>query len=260
MYSIEIQNTEAKKDRKFALIYSIGSVLLFILITILMRFTVKPPLPVDLPPLKSDEVIEMFEVDQTNLKITQEAGSEGQAGGEPSDAPLSDPQPQSERILTQNTPSETQAFSGSSNNQNIENNPTNTTTSTSPSKNPWGTGGSGGGEKGGRGGKGFGDDTGTGTGEGGPGGGSGRTERAPRTRLTSPETVDSDQSGVVYIQVTINAEGDVVKALSISNRTTVTDQRIVNQVLSNVKKQVKYNKVPGATPQNQTLRIDVKAT
>lgn len=260
MHSLEIQHTEAKKDRKVALIYSLGSVVLFILITIFMRFTIKPPLPVDLPPLKSDEVIEMFEVDRTNVKITDEAGSEGQEGGDPSDAPLSDPQPQSEQILTQNSPSENQAFSGKSNNNNTENNPTNTTTSTSPSKNPWGSGGSGGGDKGGRGGKGFGDDTGTGTGEGGPGSGSGKTERAARTRLTSPEAVvDSDQSGVVYIQVTINAEGDVIKAISLSGETTITNQRVINQVLGNVKKQVKYNKVPNSTPQTQRLRIDVKA-
>lgn len=260
MHSLEIQHTEAKKDRKVALIYSIGSVILFILITIFMRFSIKPPLPVDLPPLKSDEVIEMFEVDRTNVKITDEAGSEGQQGGDPSDAPLSDPQPQSEQILTQNTASETQAFSGNSNNNNTENNSTNTTTSTSPSKNPFGTGGSGGGNGGGRGGTGFGKDNGTGTGEGGAGSGSGRTERAQRTRLTSPETVDSDQSGVVYIQVTINAEGDVVKAVNLSGETTITNQRIINQVLGNVKKQVKYNKMPGTSPQSQRLRIDVKAT
>jgi len=260
MLTIEVQNTEAKKDRKVALIYSIGSVLLFILITIMMRFTIKPPLPVDLPPLKSDEVIEMFEVDRTNVKITEEAGSEGQQGGDPSDAPLSDPQPQSEQILTQNTPSETQVFSGNSNNHNTDNNADNASSSTSPSKNPFGTGGSGGGKGGGRGGSGFGNDTGTGTGEGGNGSGSGRTERAQRTRLTSPETVDSDQSGVVYIQVTINAEGDVVKAVNLSGETTITNQRIINQVLGNVKKQVKYNKVPNTSPQTQRLRIDVKAT
>lgn len=260
MYSIEIQNTEAKKDRKFALIYSIGSVLLFILITILLRFTVKPPLPVDIPPLKSDEVIEMFEVDPTNLKITQEAGSEGQAGGEPSDAPLSDPQPQTERVLTQNSTSETQAFSGNSNNHNTENNSTNTSTSTSPSKNPFGSGGSGGGDKGGRGG--FGDDkyTGTGTGEGGTGGGSGRTERAKRKLVSFPDKVDSDQSGNVVLQVVINAEGDVVKASIISNGTTITDQRVIQQVISNVKKQAKFNKMPGTTPQQQILPIAVQQT
>jgi hypothetical protein len=259
MHAIEYQHTEAKKDRKIAIIWSLGSVLLFIILTLIMRFTIKPPLPVDLPPLKSDEVIEEFIVDRTNVKVTEEAGSEGQQGGEPSDAPLSDPEPQTERILTQNSPAETQAFSGNSNNSNTENNATNTTTSTSPSRNPFGTGGSGGGNGGGRGGSGFGNDNGTGHGDGGLGSGSGRTERPARTRLTSPETVDSDQSGVVYIQVTINAEGDVVKAMSISNRTTITDLRIVNQVLSNVKKQVKYNKVPGTPPQTQTLRIDVKA-
>jgi hypothetical protein len=260
MASLLINDNESNKDRKIALISSISFFILFIFFAIIIRFTINPPLPVDLPPLKSDEVIEMFEVDRTNVKITDEAGSEGQEGGDPSDAPLSDPQPQSEQLLTQNTASETQVFSGNSNNQNSENNATHTTTSTSPSKNPFGTGGSGGGNGGGRGGTGFGKDNGTGTGEGGSGSGSGRTERAQRTRLTSPETVDSDQSGVVYVQVTINAEGDVVKAVNLSGETTITNQRIINQVLGNVKKQVKYNKMPGTSPQSQRLRIDVKAT
>ena len=79
---------------------------------------------------------------------------------------------QSEQISTQNSATETQAFSGNSNNNNTENNSTNTTTSTSPSKNPFGTGGSGGGKGGGKVGSGFGNDN--RTGDGGAGGGSGR--------------------------------------------------------------------------------------
>lgn len=260
MYTLEIQNTEAKKDRKIALFWSIGSVLLFILITIIMRFTIKPPLPVDLPPLKSDEVIEMFEVDRTNVEVTKEAGSEGQQGGDPSDAPLSEPQPQTEKVLAQNTPSETQVVSGNSNNHNSDNNITNTSTSTSPSRNPFGTGGSGGGNRGGRGGSGFGNDTGTGHGEGGSGSGSGRTERAKRTLVSYPDKVDSDQSGNVVLQVVINAEGDVVKASVVSGKTTITDQRVINQVISNVKKQAKFNKMPGTTPQSQILQLAVQQT
>ena len=260
MHTLEIQNTETKKDRKIALFWSIASILLFILITIIMRFTVKPPLPVDLPPLKSDEVIEMFEVDRTNVEVTNEAGSEGQQGGDPSDAPLSDPQPQTERVLAQNTPSETQVVSGNSNNHNTDNNTTNTSTSTSPSKNPFGSGGSGGGDKGGRGGTGFGNDTGTGHGDGGPGSGSGKLERAKRTLVSYPDKVDSDQSGSVVLQIMINAEGDVVKASVVSGRTTITDQRVINQVINNVKKQAKFNKIPGSTPQSQILPIAVQQT
>jgi hypothetical protein len=60
--------------------------------------------------------------------------------------------------------------------------------------------------------------------------------------------------------VTINAEGNVIKAVNLNNETTITDQRIIQQVISNVKSQVKYNKKPGTTPQTQRLRIDVKAT
>ena len=58
MITLNIQNNESKKDRKVALFSSIGSITLFIVVTILIKFTISPPLPVDLPPLRSDEVIE----------------------------------------------------------------------------------------------------------------------------------------------------------------------------------------------------------
>lgn len=259
MASLLLNDHESKKDRKIALLSAIIFFIVFIFISIILKFTINPPLPVDLPPLKSDEVIEEFIVE--NVKIYKEdEGSEGQSGGTSSDDKLDDPKPQTENILTQNIKSDNTAFSGKSDNTNTENNNTNTSTSTSPSPNPFGSGGSGGGNKGGRGGHGFGNDDGEGVGSGNGNGSGGNKPREPRIRLNEIESVESNQSGAIYILVTINAEGNVIKAVNLNNETTITDQRIIQQVIANVKSQVKYNKKPGTTPQTQRLRIDVKAT
>jgi hypothetical protein len=82
MITLNIQNNESKKDRKVALFSSIGSITLFIVVTILIKFTISPPLPVDLPPLRSDEVIEEFIVERTNVEVTDNGGSAGMEGGE----------------------------------------------------------------------------------------------------------------------------------------------------------------------------------
>jgi hypothetical protein len=46
--------------------------------------------------------------------------------------------------------------------------------------------------------------------------------------------------------MTINEAGEVVSANNLASKTTTTDQRIINQVISAVKNQVKYSKDPGA--------------
>lgn len=261
MITLEIHNNESKKDRKVALFSSVGSILLFIIITILIKFTISPPLPIDLPPLKSDEVIEEFIVERTNLEVTDEGGSAGMEGGSASNHKLDDPQEQTEEILTQTSNPDNQVFSGKSENHNTDNNNTNKSTSTAKSTNPFGSGGSGGEKGAGRGGDGpFGKDNGSGTGEGGDGHGSGLTRRDPRQRLSDPAPVESNYSGIVVLMVTINAEGSVVKASNINGESTITDARIINQYISNVKSSVRFNKMPGTKPQNQKITISVKAS
>ena len=261
MITLDIHNNESKKDRKVALFSSVGSILLFIIITILIKFTISPPLPIDLPPLKSDEVIEEFIVERTNVEVNDEGGSAGMEGGTASNHKLADPQEQTEEILTQTSNPDNQVFSGKSENNNSDNNNTNTSTSTAKSPNPFGSGGSGGKNGAGRGGDGpFGKDTGSGHGEGGDGHGSGTTRREPRQRLSDPAPVESNYSGIVVLMVTINAEGSVVKANNINGESTITDARIINQYISNVKSSVRFNKMPGTKPQNQKITISVKAS
>lgn len=261
MITLEIQNDESKKDRKVALLSSIGSIVLFIVITILIKFTISPPLPVDLPPLKSDEVIEEFIVERTNVEVTDNGGSAGMEGGTASNHKLDDPQEQTEEIITQTSNPDNQVFSGKSENNNTDNNNTNTSSSTAKSPNPFGSGGSGGEKGAGRGGDGpFGKDNGDGDGTGGKGNGSGQTRREPRQRLSDPAPVESNYSGIVVLMVTINAEGTVVKASNINGESTITDARIINQYIANVKSSVRFNKMPGTKPQTQKITISVKAS
>ena len=261
MITLEIQNNESKKDRKVALFSSVGTIVLFIVVTILIKFTISPPLPIDLPPLKSDEVIEEFIVERTNVEVTDKGGSAGMEGGTASNHKLDNPQEQTEEILTQTSNPDNQVFSGKSENHNTNNNNTNTSTSTAKSPNPFGSGGSGGEKGAGRGGKGpFGDDTGSGHGSGGEGSGTGQTKRDPRQRLSDPNPVESNYSGIVVLTVTINADGSVVKATNVSSESTITDIRIVNQYINNVRSSVRFNKMPGTKPQVQKLTISVKAS
>jgi len=64
----------------------------------------------------------------------------------------------------------------------------------------------------------------------------------------------------VNLKLTINEEGNVVGATNIPSKTTTTDQRIINQVISAVKSQVKYNKNPGAAMKEVYLTVKLNAT
>jgi|GEM_PF-5824634 len=122
-------------------------------------------------------------------------------------------------------------------------------TTSNQDQNPFGSGGnsSGGG---------FGNDDGGYSKGTGPGIGSGET----RIRLNNPSVdhIESDVDVLINLKVTINEEGSIVSAFSTS-KTTTTDQRIINQVISAVKEQVKYSKSPGAVMVTQYLSIKINA-
>ena len=137
------------------------------------------------------------------------------------------------------------------------NNKTNTATSTQASTNYFGDGGSGSGKGGGKG-SGFGMDSGSGEGPGsGPGSGGGE---GGRVRYGNPnnDNIYSDEPQTIYLKLTVNAEGEVVGGKSTS-KTTTTDQRIINQVLANVKSQVRYSKKSGASLEFVYLTVNVRA-
>ncbi len=241
MFAIQIDDVEIQKDKKIAVLSTTVSLVLFVLLAYFTTFLVNPPLPIDLPPLKSDEVIEMFEID--NVEIVQEGNVGGQGGGTPTNDRIDDPQEQSENFVTSHSNPAHQIFSGKSDNHNAPNNNTNTSSSTSHSTNPFGDAGTGGGAGGGKGG-GFGRDIGTsGSGPGGTGDGSGRT----RLNNVSIDHIESDRDEMIYLKLTIDANGNVISVTSTS-KTTTTNQSLITQVKNAVKSQVKYSKEPGSSP------------
>ncbi len=248
MVSFELENP---KDRQISIIVSLAILFVLLMLSLFIRFYVNPPLPLDTPPLNSDEVIEEFMID--NVEVQSNAGGSG--GGTPTPDKIDEPKPQSEKFATQAT-SETKVFSGKSNNQNTDNS-LNTSSSTQRSTNPFGDGGTGGG-KGGGSGTGFGNDSGTGNGTGGSGNGDG----SGRKRLNNPSVdhIVTDVDVTINLKLTINSSGEVIAANNLASKTTTTDQRIINQVISAVKNQVRYSKDPdtGLVSVFLTVRVNAK--
>ncbi len=82
-----------------------------------------------------------------------------------------------------------------------------------------------------------------------------------RIRLNNPR-VDHIVTNIpiqVHLIVTINDDGLVIDASS-TPKTTTTDQRIIDQVIDAVKRQVRYVKIPGAELISKNLRVDIPAT
>lgn len=244
---------ESRSEVKRSLIYTSIYLLVLFILLIFTHFNILPTIPEDVPPLKSDEVIELFEMEHVEL-ITQSGGSRG--GGTSSDAPIDQPQDQTERITTSHS-SDFTSTSGQSNNHNSDhsNNPTSTTVR---GTNPFGTGGSGGGNGAGNGPFGG---SGSGNDDGGIGPGRGNGSGKARVRLNNvvlPQyNVDIDSR--VGLRLTVNADGSVVNARSIKSVTTCTDLSIVNDVIRLVRQQVRYNKDSGAPMVEVDYTIGIKA-
>jgi hypothetical protein len=230
---------ESRSEVKRSLVYTSISLLLLFILLIITQFNILPAIPEDVPPLKSDEVIELFEMEHVEL-ISDNGGSRG--GGTSSDAPIDQPQDQTERVATSHS-SDFTTTSGQSNNHNTDNS-SNPTSTTVRGTNYFGTGGSGGGTGSGNGpfgGSGSGPEDGVGPGKGG---GSGKAR--VRTNNVSTPQYDIDVDCRVGLKLTINAEGIVTDCRSIKSVTTCTNQSIINDVIRLVKQQVRFNKDPGS--------------
>lgn len=234
------------RDKRVGIIVAILVMLALFLYLWLTTFIKLDPPPQDIP-VHVAEPLDVTEI----LQPTIEGGS---GGGQPSDDPVHEPQPQTEQILTQQTNPDTQVNTGEANTTNAANS-TNQPTSTQESDNPFADGGSGDGAGGGTGGT-FGGDSGTGTGgHGGSGGGKGRTRL---NNVSIDLHYNTDEK--IYLKLLIDAEGNVLQAYNIKGKTTTTDGLLINDVIQAVKKQVKYNKDPGSAPVYvfYTVRIDAQ--
>ena len=244
MATIPIVNTIDK--RKGAITAVIVLVLLFIYLWLTTYEMADPP-PKD-PILKTQTVIPE-EIDLKSLKV--EGGS---GAGSPSDDPVKDPEPVTEEVITKTSNPDTKVNTGKGKNTTTHNSKE-TNTTTQKSDNPFASGGSGTGNDGGNG-KTFGNDSGSGT-----GGNSGNGNGDGRVRLNDPNVDDlkSNIDATIHLKLTIDSEGNVVSASNISAKTTTTNQILINRVISEVKKQVKYNKQSGAPLANVYLSVSIKA-
>ncbi len=236
-----------KKDEQIGLIGSVVALLILFMILMMITYQIADPKP---EPFKQPAQTELEELELENLKVDVGGGSQGS----PTDEPVTEPKPETQQVLTKKENPTTKTITGKgtkTNAPNSKNEPSNST----KSDNPFGTGGSS--DSGPGSGK-FGNDSGSdsGTGPGGVGDGSGRI------RLNDPQVDDivSDDNHRINLRLTINAEGNIVDVRNIASKTTTTDQRILNQVIAAVKRQVKYNKKSGATLEIVYLTVNLSAT
>jgi hypothetical protein len=237
-----------KHDRQKGIIAAfIVLVLLFVTLQ-LISFTLADPRPKDI-------VLKMEAIPETMIEL-KTFETEGGGSGQPTKAKVvSKVTPQMEKTLRdKNSKSEEKEAKGESDHTNQNKNSDNQSTTTVNSEFSFKPGGNGGGNNGGKG-KGFGKDNGDGS---GPGNGEGKK---PRFHLNDPnnDNISSDQSCKIALKLTINAEGDVIKGENLTSKTTTTNQIVINQVISNVKSQVKYNKVSGAAAEIVYLTVNISA-
>lgn len=239
MATIPVVNTH---DRRKGIITAIFTLLL--LLFYFMWATLEKADPPPQPPIVLAETIMPEEIDLRDFVIDG-----GAASGTPTDDVVKPPTPQTQQVLTNNN-SNTSTPTGQSNHTNA-NNSNNTSSTSQQSTNPFGSGGSNGGD--GPGGAFQGSD---GPGVNGPGSG---IERKRQNDLVL-DHLDFSERAIVSLTLTIDAQGNVVAATCNKSKTTTTNQIIINKVISEVKRQLKYNKDPGSPLTKVTLdvRIDPK--
>ena len=244
MATIPIVNTIDKRKGAIAS----GVVMLLVLIYLLLTtFEMADPAPKD--SIMTTDTVIPEELVLKNLKVDGGAGA-----GSPSNDPIDDPKPVTQEVITGKNNPDTKVNTGKGKNTTTHNSQESNTTN-HQSNDPFANGGNGNGNDGGSGNT-FGTDNGSGTnGNGGNGNGDGRV------RLNDPNVTDlqSNVDATIHLKLTIDAEGNVIAATNISAQTTTTNQILINRVIAEVKKQVKYNKDPGASHAKVYMRVGIKA-
>ena len=220
-------------DIKKGVISALASIFVLMILLFFITYQVADP------PAQDVVVTAQAEIDEIVLKdLKLESGSIG--GGSPSNDRIDKPKEQIQEVITGKS-ERTSAKTGKSNktNGNDANNEASTTVQNSD---PFGSGGSGGKNGAGNGpfsGPGNSDD-----GEQGLGKGNGASRLRVNNAVLPQYDIDYDSN--VHLQLTINANGEVVAAKCIKSKTTCSDQRIINQVVNEVIRQVRYKKDIGA--------------
>ncbi len=252
MDQLQLDYIEAKQDARKSLIYSAIWLLFLLLISFIIKFDARQDALVDTPPLRSDEVIEEFQIDNVTLDDVS-GGSRG--GGTPGAGRIAPPAEQTERVATA-AQSDFTHNSGNSDNHNSANG-TNASSTTTRSTNYFGSGGSGRGD-----GPGNGPFGGPGTGVEGDGTGTGRGSGKGRVRLNnvSLPKYELDFECRIMFRLQVNEDGQVVGVSTVKSVTTCVEDRIINDLKERIKREVKCNKDPGApiVTMDYTIRLTPK--
>ena len=234
------------KDVKAGLVSAVASIILLMILLFLITYQIADP------PAQDVVVTAEAEIDEILLKdLKLESGSIG--GGSPSNDRVDKPKEQIQEIITGKSKRSSDK-SGKSNKTN-GNDANNEASTTVQSQNPFGSGGSGV-----KNGSGDGPFSGPGNSDDGDGGlGKGKGESRLRISHVSLPLYDIDFDSNILLQLTVNANGEVVAAISIKSKTTCSDQRIINQVINEVKRQVKYKKESGAGLVNTFYTVKIRA-
>ena len=221
------------KDVKAGLVSAVASIILLMILLFLITYQIADP------PAQDVVVTAEAEIDEILLKdLKLESGSIG--GGSASNDRVDKPKEQIQEIITGKSKRSSDK-SGKSNKTN-GNDANNEASTTVQSQDPFGSGGSGG-----KNGAGNGPFSGPGNSDDGDGGlGKGNGESRLRISNAYLPQYDIDYESNILLQLTVNANGEVVAAKSIKSKTTCSDQRIINQVINEVMRQVKYKKENGA--------------
>ena len=221
------------KDVKVGLVSALSAIFVLMILLFLITYQIADP------PAQDVVVTAEAVIDEILLKdLKLESGSIG--GGSPSNDRVDKPKEQIQEIITGKSKRSSDK-SGKSNKTN-GNDANNEATTTVQSQDPFGSGGSGG--KNGAGNGPFSGPGNSDSGEGGLGNGDGKSRL--RISNASLPLYDIDFDSNIHLQLTVNANGEVVAAKCIKSKTTCTDQRIINQVVNEVMRQVKYKKENGA--------------
>ena len=221
------------KDVKAGLVSAVASIILLMILLFLITYQIADP------PAQDVVVTAEAVIDEILLKdLKLESGSIG--GGSPSNDRVDKPKEQIQEIITGKSKRSSDK-SGKSNKTN-GNDANNEASTTVQSQDPFGSGGTGG-----KNGAGNGPFSGPGNSDDGDGGlGKGNGESRLRISNANLPQYDIDYESNIHLQLTVNANGEVVAAKCIKSKTTCSDQRIINQVINEVMRQVKYKKENGA--------------
>ncbi len=217
-------------DRRMGIIGAI----LFLLITLFLLFFITftepdpPKVTVPIPVVLGEQGITDFEINNAG-------------GGAPSENTNPVPEPEKnpqEQPTQEESPVTVPSADGDTKTENS------TSNQETAVPNPFSGNGKGGSGSDGSG-EGFGSDDGPGTGSGDPGKGA-AGERVRLANLHSQPKTPNDERCKIAFKLTVDAQGKVLRADVIRSKTTATKQRLIDEVIGLVKKEVRYKKKPGA--------------